>query len=179
MESALDSFKIILLIGAGTGLIYILRWFWWRINAYTEVAGMVISFIVAITLRTPAVKEALNLKSWQELLLGVIITTVGWLIVTFLTRPTHKDKLLSFYQKVQPDSYGWKPIAKETGIVHTGEITTGLKAMFVTIFLIYGTLFGTGYLLFGQWNHFLISLLVIIVSSYLLYKLWPKLKLSH
>lgn len=179
MESALDSFNIILQIGAGTGLIYILRWFWWRINAYTEIAGMIFSFLIALIFRLTPISEQLGLEGWHELVLGVGITTIAWLIVTFLTRPTEREVLQQFYKRVRPDSGGWKPIAKETNIYQTGEITTGLKAMFVSIFMIYSALFGTGFIIYGKYLQALIALIVVVISIFILKGLWPKLNLDQ
>ena len=89
--------------GAGTGLIFILRWFWWRINAWTEIAGMVISFGVAIYFEF--IHEALGFTPWPShwtLVAGVTITTIGWLLVTYLTRPTDMETLCQFYSHVSP-----------------------------------------------------------------------------
>jgi Na+/proline symporter len=114
LSSALSAFAILLQIGAGTGLIFILRWFWWRINAYTEISAMIISFAVAIffelinpTLGWVDIPEG---QSYLKLVYSVSITTVGWLLVTFLTQPEKDEVLLSFYRKVQPASLGWKKV---------------------------------------------------------------------
>ncbi len=116
MSSALDAFEILLQIGAGTGLIFILRWFWWRINAYTEISAMAISFVVAIFFEVinPKVEWILipENQAYLKLVYSVLITTVGWLAVTFLTQPEKDEILLSFYRKVTPAAFGWK---KSTG----------------------------------------------------------------
>lgn len=106
IESAKDGFDILLQIGAGTGLIFILRWFWWRINAYTEITGMVVSFIVAIALKI----IPHDLPGHYELILGVGITTVSWLIVTFITKPTDTITLTKFYILIHPFGKAWKHV---------------------------------------------------------------------
>src|SRR5690606_42103666 len=111
LSNALQAFAILLQIGAGTGLIFILRWFWWRINAYTEISAMIVSFIVAIYFAT--IHERLGFEpfaSHWELVIGVGITTFSWLLVTLLTAPEKDEVLLAFYRKVRPAAYGWKKL---------------------------------------------------------------------
>ncbi len=111
MQSALDNFQIILQIGAGTGLLFILRWFWWRVNAWSEIAGMTISFLMALYFRFLHASTGLpTLSSWQELLIGVTITTIGWFIVTYLTRPTDDETLINFCKQIRPGGPGWERI---------------------------------------------------------------------
>lgn len=154
LDNALEAFNILLQIGAGTGLIFILRWFWWRINAYTEIAGMFISFAVALAMKF--VYPFLGfpeLAAWQELLLGVSVTTVGWLVVTFLTPPTDDAVLRSFYRKIRPGGPGWAPVVGELpadGSTGDGRLAFGILAMLVGAAAIYGILFATGYYLYGN-----------------------------
>jgi len=184
LESALEGFNIILQIGAGTGLIYILRWFWWRISAYTEIAGMVISFLVAVFFAFGGKYLGLPpLADWVQLLIGVTVTTTGWLAVTYLTPPTDKATLEKFVKAIRPGGYGWEPVRRS--LESQGEpaqshdsITSGIQAMCATTFLIYGLLFGTGYFLFGQWTSFGISLLVSMIAAAFLRKTWKSLNLS-
>ena len=178
LESAMDGFNIILQIGAGTGSIYILRWFWWRVNAMSEIAGMVVSFAVAIFFKFIYAQTGLPaLADWQKLVIGVAITTSAWLLVTLLTPPTDRDVLKSFYQKIRPGGSGWKPIrdelAAEGTTVQPGEsIADGLRAMFASTFLVYALLFGTGYLLYGAWGSLAISVVVAIVAGVILARTW-------
>ena len=185
LESALEGFNIILQIGAGTGLIYILRWFWWRINAYTEIAGMAISFLVAVFLEKiyPTLGHVPVLEGWHKLLLGVAITTIGWLLVTFLTKPTKKETLENFYLKVQPDKAGWKPIADELAkkgkvVSKMSTLAAGVAAMFVATILVYSLLFGVGYLIYGNWMNTMFAGFSAAITGYLLFKLWPKLQMD-
>ncbi|MEP3481003.1 MAG: sodium:solute symporter family protein [Fuerstiella sp.] len=184
LESALEGFGIILQIGAGTGLIYILRWFWWRINSFTEVTGMAVSFFVAMFFKFGyPLTDWPELEAWQQLTAGVVVTTVAWLLVTLMTPATDSEVLEQFVQKIRPGGNGWNPVRKkllERGVeVPTGDsITTGLQAMFASTFLVYALLFGTGYFLYSQWASFSISLVVAVVAGFFLLKTWPQLKLD-
>ena len=179
LQSAKQVFDIIVLLGAGTGLLYILRWFWWRINAYSEITAMVVSFLVAITFKFILVDK---LSGAAELLLGVGITTVAWIAVTFLTRPTDQKVLQSFYQKIRPHSAGWKPVVKEAlqhNVITADQVTTGkfpreLAMMFAGVFFVYSTLFCTGYILYGNGNYALVSGFVALVSGLIIWRNWSK-----
>ena len=111
LTNALQAFNILLQIGAGTGLIFILRWFWWRINAYTEITGMIVSFLVALWFEVlgPMMGYSIPEGHWR-LLIGIGITTAAWLLVTFLTQPEKDSVLRRFYELVGPASLGWKPV---------------------------------------------------------------------
>ena len=184
LESAMEGFSIILQIGAGTGLIYILRWFWWRINAFTEVAGMVVSFAVAMFFQFGYAQTGWpELASWQQLLIGVGVTTAAWLLIAFVSPATDPETLKTFYRKIRPGGPGWKPIqeqlASEGVVVEAGEsITAGLAAMVAATFLIYALLFGAGYLLYGRWVAVSASFVVAATAAVALAKSWPALKMS-
>ena len=182
LENALSAFNILLQIGAGTGLIYIMRWFWYRINAWSEVSAMIVSFLLALYFETIHSKLGFEpLEIHSKFVLGVGITTLIWLIVTFVTKPVNPDKLLSFYIKINPWKAGWKPIAsiaKEKNLVSQEPETaigTELTAMTVGIFTIYGFLFMTGYILYGENVLALISGLVAFAGTAILIRLWPRL----
>ena len=185
MRSALDSFQIILQIGAGTGLIFILRWFWWRINAASEIAAMVISFLVAIYFQFWHSATGLpELNSWQELITGVIITTIGWLSVMKFTRPTDLDTLANFIKLVKPGGPGWKKVrklAQENGFdMQEAEdrawmVPQGILCMVLGTVAIYGTLLATGYWIYGQLVPASVLTVVTIISSILLVTAWRKL----
>ncbi len=164
LESALDGFQIILKIGAGTGLIFVLRWFWWRINAYSEISGMIISFLVAIFFE---VFEGIKVGDYQ-LLLEVGMTTAGWLSVTFATRPTDEKTLRSFFKKIQPHAFGWQSVLRKYPDIQTSPSLNSspaqqLLGMVLAVSLVYGLLFGTGCLLYGQ----TLTAFVLIVMSLL------------
>lgn len=147
IESAGDGFQALLQIGAGTGLIFILRWFWWRINAYTELAGMIVSFVYAIAILIIAPEW----PKWVTLLIGVGITTAGWLAVTFLTPATDKAHLREFYLKIRPAGRGWQRILGEDIPQPIGRLPEQLLFFFFGTIIVYAALFGTGALLYGEY----------------------------
>src|SRR5205085_4303622 len=109
LHNSSQAFQILLQIGAGTGSIFLLRWFWWRINAWSEIAGMAISFVVAVYFQF--VHRALGLAALAptvQLVIGVAVTTAGWLAVTFLTPPTDRATLQAFYDRIRPMGPGWE-----------------------------------------------------------------------
>ena len=179
LQSAKEAFGIIVLMGAGTGLLFILRWFWWRINAYSELAAMIISFLVAVFFKF--IKPNM-LESHVELILSVLITTVGWVAVTYLTRPTKQTTLVNFYQLIRPHSYGWKPVIEGAISEHKllrSEVTVGklpseLSAMFAGIFLVYSLLFATGFFLYGNITYALIGLTISVLSIFVLWRAWNR-----
>jgi len=151
LHNSYQAFQILLQIGAGTGLIFLLRWFWWRINAWSEIAGMGISFVVAVYFQF--VHTALGfapLSPTVQLVTGIAITTVGWLAVTFATPPTDRATLQAFYDRIRPMGPGWQR-AVTTGPATPGEsVTAAFLCWFLGCVIIYAALFGTGYLLYGK-----------------------------
>ncbi len=150
LESALETFKILLQIGAGTGLIFLLRWFWWRINAWSEISGMIISFLVAIYFQF--IHTALGfapLDAWATLLIGVAITTVGWVTVTLLTAPADTATLQTFYDRIRPFGHGWRKVVR-TAAVEQDSLAAAFACWFLGCVTVYGVLFGTGFLLYGR-----------------------------
>lgn len=169
LSNALQAFNILLQIGAGTGLIFILRWFWWRINAYTEIAGMFISFAVALLLEFAWDPAGLpELLDHHKLLLGIAITTVGWLAVTFMTQPTDRATLENFYTKIHPGGPGWEPVATNLpeGVTVNADsnMTLRIAAVFIGAIGIYSVLFATGFYLYGNLMATLVSGLVAVLG---------------
>ncbi len=160
LRNALEAFNILLQIGAGTGLIFILRWFWWRINAAAELAAMVISFVVALAFfanRNVLAEPLVVLETWQELVLGVGITTAGWLATAFLTRPTDSGVLRRFVQRINPGGPGWGPVLDD--LRRQGEpglsadpvnLPRGMLGMALGSLGVYLAIFATGYWLYGR-----------------------------
>ena len=180
LDSAKDAFGIIVLMGAGTGLLFILRWFWWRINAYSEIAAMIISLLVAIIFKFVLPEGTLG--GHVELLLSVGITTIGWIAVTLMTPAVERKTLIDFYNLIKPHKGGWRPVIQE-GIaneqINPTEITTGklpqeLLGMFSGIFLVYGVLFTTGLYLYGQTMNELIGLVITLIAGAVLWRSWQK-----
>ena len=116
LRNAMQAFQILLQIGAGTGLIFLLRWYWWRINAWGEIAAMVLSFLITAYLQFGHARLGFApLHPTLALVVGVIVTTLGWLAVTLLTPPTDRAVLQSFYDKIRPASAGWRRVVDTTG----------------------------------------------------------------
>jgi Na+/proline symporter len=149
LENALQAFQILLQIGAGTGLIFLLRWFWWRINAWGELAAMVISFLVAFYLQF--LHRALGFEPLHPslgLVLGVAITTMGWLSVTLVTPATDGATLQAFYDRIRPYNAGWRRAVRT--VPTEGRFTAALLSWVLGCAVVYAALFGTGYLLYGE-----------------------------
>jgi Na+/proline symporter len=152
MDSIADAWKFMIAIGAGTGLVYLLRWFWWRINAWSEVAAMAAALVTSVTLRFGFhLKEAEPREFALIVLITVAVTTVAWLSVTFLTKPEPRDVLLGFYRRVRPSAALWGPIAREaTDIVPRRDGLFNLLDWVCGVFMIYAFLFGAGKIIFGN-----------------------------
>lgn len=187
LENALQAFNILLQIGAGTGMIYILRWFWWRINAYTELAGMIVSFAVAITFVILKKFTGFDPSETFKILSGVGITTVAWLLVTFLTKPTDDETLRSFYKRIRPGGPGWKKVvdrAKAEGVILQKsnelkwDVPTGIICMLLGVLAIYSALFTVGQLLYG--NMMLVAVFgsISLVAVVMLMNYWKKLRMD-
>ena len=180
LSNALQAFNILLQIGAGTGLIFILRWFWWRINTYTEIMGMTVSFFVAIYFETIHDHLFLPIEGHWKLLIGVGITTISWLTVTLLTKPEENDVLVGFYKKVSPASIGWKPLLSKNPDVkeEKGQLPTEILFMVVGSLAVYSTLFSIGFWLYGNLIPASFAGIMAIGSTLLIIKNWRKLKFS-
>jgi SSS family transporter len=180
LENALQAFNILLQIGAGTGLIFILRWFWWRVNAYSEITAMVVSFVLALYFELGMENP---LPEHIKLILGVGITTASWITVTLITAPSSQETLLRFFRLIQPAPGGWKPVVEKgiaSGELAAGEIVPGkiplqILGMFLGCVLVYAALFAIGFLIYGNVLATLMSSLVAIFSGYLMFKYWDKI----
>lgn len=169
LSEAKRAFDLLLQIGAGTGLIFILRWFWWRINAYTEIAGMIFSFVFAFFLEFAWEPLGLpELASHVQLLLGISFTTFGWVMVTLFTRPTDSATLQNFYQRIHPSGPGWQPVAaslpSDTAVTQDPHLTIRIAAVFIGAIAIYCTLFATGFYLYGNLTATLISAAIALAG---------------
>lgn len=181
LSSALDAFNILLQIGAGTGLIFILRWFWWRINAYTEISAMAISFVVAIFFEVinPKVNWIMipENQAYLKLVYSVSITTMGWLLVTFLTQPEKDEVLLSFYRKVTPAAFGWKkvldryPAEKQ----EQGQLPKEIGLMLTGTVMVYAALFSTGFFIYGNMLPGFIAAAIAVAGGGIIISAWKKL----
>jgi len=178
LTNALQAFNILLQVGAGTGLIFILRWFWWRINAWTEISGMLISFVVAIFFEM--INPKLNLVTIEphwNLVVGVAVTTIGWLIVTLITAPEKESVLRNFCAVVNP-TMGWKMHRAEN---HTpsGDFPLQVLGMFIACISVYAALFATGSFVYGYTFTAVVLSSIAVVGSACIFLIWKKLNVSY
>jgi Na+/proline symporter len=184
LTNAYQLFDIILMFGAGTGSIFILRWFWWRINAWSEIAAMLSSGIISIALTNDTIFNMIfsdgGLPAYMKFPFIVLVTTAIWLLVTFLTPADDNETLVSFYNKTQPGGPGWNSVVKNNNIkVGKAEwiVPQGILCMFIGCICIYSALFSTGYFIYGEYNSAFLFLVVTIISSFLLFKYSKKIML--
>jgi Na+/proline symporter len=175
LQTASKTFQLLLSIGAGTGLIYLLRWFWWRINAWSEISAMASSFLTSLILflrDTPAHP----VSPVFSLLVTVAVTTVVWVTVTLFTEPANRDTLVAFYRLVRPAGPGWKPIAALAGPVESPDsLPQSLLGWVLGCTFIYAALFGTGSFIYGKTAQGLVWLVLFVVSGFGLLRLLPRL----
>ena len=167
LTSASQAFELLLMIGAGTGLIYLLRWFWWRINAYTEIVAMISSLIIAYYFNF----LSHNLASWQEIVIGALLTTIIWIIATFLTPPDDEETLKNFVKKVNPGGPGWKNFSSNK-MKEKWSVPIGLLCMLLGSISVYGALLGVGSLIYGHYKTAALLISLTAVSSFALFKVW-------
>lgn len=187
LSNALQAFNILLQIGAGTGLLFILRWFWWRINPFSELTAMIVSFLIAVYLQLIHPHTGLPpISTHIQLVSGVFITTICWITVTLFTRPADKKTLRSFYRLVRPGGPGWERIidqaARDNDPIDDAkpqwDVPIGILCMVIGCFAVYSALFATGNWIYGK--HLLASVLtaVSVIAIVLLVNLWNKLRVE-
>ena len=169
LTSAGQAFTLLLMIGAGTGMIYILRWFWWRINAYTEIVAMISSIIIAgyFNFGNSA------LEGWEKIVIGALLTTIVWIAATYFTPPDDEETLRNFVKKVNPGGPGW---AKYSDGVSTEPwpVPHGILSMVLGCTAVYGFLLGVGQLIYGYTESGLMICGLGIIASIGLFKVWKK-----
>ena len=199
LTNALQLFDIILMFGAGTGLIFILRWFWWRINAWSEISAMFASGLISILLNFTSLSTLLFdhqtnneifvegiFPAWSKFPIVVLITSIVWVTVTFLTKPETDETLRRFYKKTTPGGPGWARILNtfpDTSFIENENkkkwtVPSGILAMILGCFMVYGAMFATGNFLYGNYKLASGLLLLVIFSVFLLIKLWKNNKIS-
>lgn len=190
LQNALQLFELLLAFGAGTGLIFILRWFWWRINAWSEITAMFASGIISILLKLTPIGPFLfddtngMFPSWAEFPLLVLLTSIIWISATYATQPESKEILRGFYRKIQPGGPGWAKIvedAKKENIElrnndEKWSVPSGILAMLLGCVLIYCSMFATGYWIYGDYFHAVLLTIAAVISTYLLIRIWKKIK---
>lgn len=173
LENAKKAFDLMLQIGAGTGLIFILRWFWWRINAWSEIAAMTASLLVAIYFNL--IYKG-NMASHWQLITGVGITTTAWIAITLITRPTDISTLRKFYQLIKPYPVGWMPVMEHKNtmkvIDNTPSLGNSIIMMLAGTFGIYSTLFSVGFFIYGMATYGIILLLLGLALGFYIYRKW-------
>ena len=176
LDSALQTFNILLSIGAGTGLLFILRWYWDRINAWSEISAMIISFVVSLFMQ---LNDFPGLEEWHKLVIGVGVTTIGWVAVTFLTPRNDPEKLVQFYNEIQPRGPGWEWTKRQPDAIKTrarsGQtMNASLMCMISACISVYSTMFGIGQLLQAQ--HLMGSLAIsfALAAAFVCWRTWMK-----
>jgi Na+/proline symporter len=201
LENALQAFDILLQVGAGTGLLFILRWFWWRINAFSELTAMIVSFLVAVVFQLfgprqlvewfPGVAQWAGYASlpeelpaqfpdWFRLCTGVAITTCAWVAVTLITPPTSPQRLRAFYRLIRPGGPGWARVVDAAArdgeqLEPTGggwNVPLGLLCAAVGCLAVYSALFATGYWIYGNTVPAVGLTVVATVATVVLTRLW-------
>ncbi len=197
LTNAKQLFDILLMFGAGTGLVYILRWFWWRINAWSEISVMFAAAIVSLILTYSSFGDSLFgfvnesgsvitgvFPSWARFPTIVLVTSIVWIVVTFITKPEKKEVLESFYRKTQPGGPGWKKIideAKANGVEledskEKWSVPSGILAMILGCIMVYGAMFATGNWIYGNYSLAIWLTVATVISGFLLAKVWNKMK---
>jgi hypothetical protein len=175
LDSARATFELLMSVGAGTGLIYLLRWFWWRVNAWSEIAAMISSFTVAVGLFV-AGKMGADLPNYISLPLSVGVTSVVWITVTLLTKPVDWATLVSFCRLVQPAGPGWRDVRERAGIAASSDsLPSSLLAWVLGCAFVYSALFGVGEFLYGRMSAAAIFFIVFTVTGVTLGRMLPRL----
>ena len=165
LTSAGQAFTLLLMIGAGTGLIYILRWFWWRINAYTEIVAMISSLAIATYFNF----GNSSLEEWEKIVFGAMLTTIVWVVATFVTPPDDEKTLQNFVKKINPGGPGWSKYSMTTG--EPWVLPKGILLMVLGCIAVYSILIGVGQLIYGNSIGYMLIALSII-SGFGLKQLW-------
>ena len=175
LGTAKEAFDLILSVGAGTGLLYLLRWFWWRINAWCEIAAMVSSFAIAVGFFIAA-KLGHPVPGHWSLILTVAFTTAIWVSVAYLTPVTDRETLVKFYTLVRPAGAGWTSVRAEAGIAASPDsLPQAMLGWMLGCTFIYSALFGTGSLLYGRTPQAVVWILLFVASGIGLLRLVPRM----
>lgn len=190
MTTVKTVFHLLLQVGAGTGLLYILRWFWWRMNVWSEVTAMVVSFLVAFLFQIGGISASLesalasagwlrvmDVTSWK-MVLGILVTTVAWVAVTYLTPPVEDATLIEFCRKIRPGGPGWRRFSRLASLDTAASgwsVPQGLLCMMLGCLMVWSALFGVGYLFYGQMVLGSVLLLVMAVTLVVLMRVFSRL----
>jgi Na+/proline symporter len=199
LQSALNAFNVLLQIGAGTGLLFILRWFWYRINPFSEISAMIVSFLVAVGFllinnndtaeinslvasgidKLKAIEIVRPFKTYEQLIIGVGITTFSWIIVTFITRPSKPETLENFYRLIRPGGNGWKKVIPtdlftKIRIQNKGDLRWGIIGMILGSLSVYCLLFAVGYWIYAEISLAIVFSLIAVLAAILVFHIWQK-----
>src|SRR5579872_933012 len=170
LKSIGAGWELVLGVGFGTGAVYILRWYWWRISAWSEISAMIAAAAVTIGLRNVSFVGNDALVYAKKTLITGGLTTIAWLVVTFVTRAESNATLVAFYRRVHPTVYGWKRIAKlAPELPEVKDVAGNAFNWLMGVILVYGCLFGIGKLVFQQWGQGILLLVVAAVAGYLIF----------
>ena len=173
LDSARQAFELLMSVGAGTGSIYLLRWFWWRVNAWSEIAAMVSSFFVALGFAV-ASRSGSTVPSHVALLVAVGVTTAVWVITAYVTPQTDRATLIDFYRRVRPAGPGWTGIRQEAGLSPSPDsLPQALLGWTAGCAFIYSALFGVGSALYGYTAQALVWAGVFAASGAALVRIVP------
>jgi len=175
LQTAQEAFYLILQVGAGTGLLYLMRWFWWRINGWCEIAAMLSSFLISLVFFILK-HQGTEIATDKQLIFTVIVTTICWVATAYLGPQTDKQTLIAFYKKVQPFGPGWKAIRLESGLSDaeiaewkkTDNVPLAMAGWVTGTVLIWSALFTVGNFLYGRMPYFWGLLAISIVSGVVL-----------
>ncbi len=181
LSNALQAFQIMLQIGAGTGLLFLLRWFWWRVNAASELVAMSVSFLIAVYFQLvhPRLYGA-PLEEWRQLTIGVALTSAAWIATAFLSRPTDEATLRAFYRATRPGGPGWARVRREAAAAGEplpeglAELPVGIACMALGCAAVYAALFAAGSALYGERGRALLLASVALGAAWAIRALWSR-----
>jgi len=170
LTSIKQGWDLVLNIGFGTGAVYILRWYWWRINAWSEISAMIAAAAVTFALHRVQFSGNSAVVYAKSALITGGITTIAWVIATFVTRPEPEETLVAFYRRVLPTVHGWKHIAQlAPELPEVRDVAGNAFDWVMGVILVYGCLFGIGKLVFQQWTWGILLLLIAALAGYLIF----------
>lgn len=182
LTDASQAFSLLLLLAAGTGLVYILRWFWWRINAYTEIIAMISSLIIAgyFTFVHDNI-GFLPMAAWIKTIIGAMLTTVVWIVATYITPETDKETLRKFYMLIKPAGPGWRRVIDDA-IQENETIDTNSKdnlpleilGTVIGSVAIFASLFAIGHWIYGNYLLAMVLTAVAVAGGFVLLKIWQR-----
>jgi solute:Na+ symporter, SSS family len=172
MNRITGGWELVMALGAGTGLVYILRWYWWRINAWSEVSAMGCALVISLALRYFEIFDSSTPRGFAlGILTTVGVTTAVWVAVTYATAAEPMDKLTSFYRSVRPAGPGWRPVNRAAGLPEqAGELGPNLLNWALGVVLVYSVLFGIGEIIFGAWAR--AALFTVLAASCAILMVW-------